>query len=173
MSCWLMVDGALVKGAARWGGAWRLALRAEGSGAPAAAVAGCGALRVAYGSAPRPLSPPTIPTVRSSRNVYTHRRLAPAPQHGAPALVAWVQASGLQRQDMAVNKVPTRQFGCPGRGRQADGALRSEPDHLMGGAPFRMGSQARQRWPVPPRARPRRRRFDVRRPGSNLHSRVR
>jgi hypothetical protein len=29
----------------------------------------CGLLvRVAYGSAPRPLSPPTIPTVRSSRN---------------------------------------------------------------------------------------------------------
>jgi len=30
-----------------------------------------GSLRFAYGSAPRPLSPPTIPIVRSSRNFYT------------------------------------------------------------------------------------------------------
>jgi hypothetical protein len=43
MSSWLMVGGALVQGAARWGGAWRLARGAEGAGAPAAAVAGRGA----------------------------------------------------------------------------------------------------------------------------------
>lgn len=42
-----------------------------------------------------------------------HRRLAATLQHGAPALVAGIQAASAQRQEMAAKKGPARHTGHP------------------------------------------------------------